>query len=147
MFLQKFSRLENAVALFGCDECQFRSSAHDLVLDRLDPSHALNAVGSPRPPQEVRNQHAAPKESGKRQHAFAVGRFQRKFGSARSNFEIFSVIQHLESTVNQPKRRNNPGNAERTRGDTVEEKFSALQVRGMDVAVVTRHNRGQFDPL
>jgi hypothetical protein len=32
----------------------------NLVLDRLDPSHALNAIRSPRTPQEFRDQQAPP---------------------------------------------------------------------------------------
>lgn len=111
MLLQKLSRLEHAVALFCRDEGEFCSGSRDLVLDRLDPSHALNAIGSPGPPQKFRDEYAAPKKSGKCQHSLTVGRLQRKFGSAGADFEIFSVIQHLEIDCKSTKTQEQPGKA------------------------------------
>src|ERR1700746_1225094 len=78
VFLQKLARLEEAVPLFRRNEGQLRTGLGNLVLDRLGPSHALDAIGSPGTPQELRNQQTAPQKSRQRQHPLAIGGFPRK---------------------------------------------------------------------
>jgi len=56
MLLQKFSRLPDAVPLFGGDERQLRSRCFNFRFPRLELSHALHAVRSPGAAQKLKNQ-------------------------------------------------------------------------------------------
>lgn len=95
VLLQELGRLKHPIPLFGGDVGQFRTRLGDLVLDRLDPSRALDAIRSPRPPQKLGDQNPAPQKTRQSQHALAVGGFERKLRSPRPNLQGFGVVEHL----------------------------------------------------
>jgi hypothetical protein len=92
----------------------------NLVLDRLDPSHALNAIRSPRPPQKLGNQHCTPQKPGQSQNAIPIGGLECKFRSPLPDLQSFCVVQHLKadckSTETQEQRRKQQTNQRRHGG-------------------------------
>src|SRR5882762_6181055 len=95
MLLQKLRWLEDSLPLLRRDEGQFRARLRNLVLDRLDPSHALYAVRSPGPPQKLRDQPPAPKKTRQGQDPVTVRCLQRKLRRSRSHLQGLGVIEHL----------------------------------------------------
>ena len=119
MFLQIFRRLEHPVPFFRRDKRQLGAACPNRFLDRLDPSHALNAVRSPRPPQEFQNQRPPPQESRKCQDAIPVRCLQRKLRRTHTHFQGFRVIEHLVTDCKTSANSGQPANTKRTTRDTV----------------------------
>src|ERR1700746_2785380 len=59
VFLQELPGLEYPVAFLRRDEGKLCAQLSDLALDRLNLSHALGAVRSPRSPQELQDERSA----------------------------------------------------------------------------------------
>jgi hypothetical protein len=98
-FVEKFSRLPHAVPFFGGYEYQLRSVCLDVFDSRLNLSHALNAVWSPRAAQEFQNKGALRQEVRQRETSRPIRGLQRKVGSQRSDCQRIRSIFHVCSTV------------------------------------------------
>src|ERR1039458_8832734 len=109
MFLQEFSRLPYTVLLFGGDERQLCSGCFNFRSPRLELSHALHAVRSPCAAQELENQRTLREQIIESEYALAIGRSQGKIGGARTDFQSFSAVFHVESTLSEAEIGNNNG--------------------------------------
>src|SRR5215469_10685952 len=95
ILLQELHRLEDAIAFFRRDVGQLRSRLLDLTLDRLDPSHALDAIRSPRAAQELQDERRTLQKARQRQNSVAICRVQRKLWRPRAYFQSLRMIEHL----------------------------------------------------
>src|SRR5208282_1156340 len=96
MFLEKLSRLPDAVPLFGGKERQLCSGCFNILSPRLKLSHALHAVWSPGAAQKLENQCALREQTTESECALTIGRSQGKIWGARSDLQSFSAVLHVE---------------------------------------------------
>src|SRR3954452_16580563 len=97
MLVQELLRIKNSMTLLGRNVNQRGAHALQFVVHGLELSHALYAIRSPSPTQELENNRALHQQLAQRKYLAAICRRQPELWRTRPHGQRFRVILHPEA--------------------------------------------------